>query len=110
MKERYSQYEQMYGYTNTPNESLVSFLEELEQKMPSTLVIEDFNSTGIGISFTVEVSNKKEAANTLMQLRKFESLTSVTTTGTAEDESGIITMSVTANYAQPAAMASTEQQ
>lgn len=110
MKERYSQYEQMYGYTNTPNESLVSFLEELEQKMPSTLVIEDFNSTGIGISFTVEVSNKKEAANTLMQLRKFESLTSVTTTGTAEDESGIITMSVTANYAQPAVMASTEQQ
>lgn len=109
MKEKYDQYEKMYNFTNTPNESLIAFLQELEQKMPSTLVIENFASTGTGVSFSVEVANKKEAANTLMQLRKFESLTSVTTTGTAEDESGIVTMSVTANYAQPAAMATTEQ-
>ena len=109
MQEKYSQYKQMYDYTNTPNESLVAFLQELEQKMPSTLVIENFTSTGEGVSFTVEVANKKEAANTLMQLRKFESLTSVTTAGTTEDESGIVTMSVTAAYAQPAAMATTQQ-
>ena len=109
MKEKYSQYEQMYDYTNTPNESLVAFLQELEQKMPSTLVIENFTSTGEGISFTVEVANKKEAANTLMQLRKFTSLTSVATTGTTEDESGIVTMAVTAVYTQPAAMAETQQ-
>lgn len=109
MKEKYSQYEQMYNFTNTPNESLVALLQELEQKMPSTLVIDSFSSTGTGVSFAVEVANKKEAANTLMQLRKFESLTSVTTTGTSEDDSGIVTMSVSANYAQPAAMATTEQ-
>lgn len=109
MKEKYNQYEQMYNFTNTPNESLVAFLQELEQKMPSTLVIDSFSSTGTGVSFTVEVANKKEAANTLMQLRKFESLTSVATTGTSEDDSGIVTMSVSANYAQPAAMATTEQ-
>ena len=99
----------MYDNTNTPKQSLVAFLQELEQKMPSTLVIENFTSTGEGVSFTVEVANKKEAANTLMQLRKFESLTSVTTAGTTEDESGIVTMSVTAAYAQPAAMATTQQ-
>ena len=109
MKEKYSQYEQMYNFTDTPNESLVAFLQELELKMPSTLVIDSFSSTGTGVSFTVEVANKKEAANTLMQLRKFESLTSVTTTGTSEDDSGIVTMSVNANYTQPAAMATTEQ-
>lgn len=109
MKEKYNQYEQMYNFTNTPNESLVVLLQELEQKMPSTLVIDSFSSTGTGVSFAVEVANKKEAANTLMQLRKFESLTSVTTTGTSEDDSGIVTMSVSANYAQPAAMATTEQ-
>ena len=110
MKEKYSQYEQMYNFTNTPNESLVAFLGELEQKMPSTLVIDSFTSTGTGVSFSVEVANKKEAANTLMQLRKFESLTGVSTTGTSEDESGIVTMSVTANYAQPAVMADTQDQ
>lgn len=33
MKEKYSQYEQMYNFTNTPNESLVAFLGELEQNM-----------------------------------------------------------------------------
>ena len=109
MKEKYNQYEQMYNFTNTPNESLVALLQELEQKMPSTLVIDSFSSTGTGVSFAVEVANKKEAANTLMQLRKFESLTSVATTGTSEDDSGIVTMSVSANYAQPAAMATTEQ-
>lgn len=109
MKEKYNQYEQMYNFTNTPNESLVALLQELEQKMPSTLVIDSFSSTGTGVSFAVEVANKKEAANTLMQLRKFESLTSVTTTGISEDDSGIVTMSVSANYAQPAAMATTEQ-
>lgn len=109
MKEKYSQYEQMYNFTNTPNESLVALLQELEQKMPSTLVIDSFSSTGTGVSFAVEVANKKEAANTLMQLRKFESLTSVTTTGTSEDDSGIVTMSVSANYTQPAAIATTEQ-
>ena len=110
MKEKYGNYEQMYGYTNTPNEALITFLEELEQKMPSTLVIDSFTSTGTGVTFSVEVANKKEAANTLMQLRKFESLTSVATTGTSEEESGIVTMSITANYAQPAAMATTQQQ
>lgn len=45
-----------------------------------------------------------------MQLRKFESLTGVSTTGISEDESGIVTMSVTANYAQPAVMADTQDQ
>ena len=44
-----------------------------------------------------------------MQLRKFTSLTSVATTGTTEDESGIVTMAVTAVYTQPAAMAETQQ-
>ena len=109
MKEKYSQYEQMYDYTNTPNESLVAFLQELEQKMPSTLVIQSFTSTGEGVSFSFEAANKKEAANTLMQLRKFTSLTSVATTGTTEDESGIVTMAVTAVYTQPSAMAETQQ-
>ncbi len=109
MKEKYNQYEQMYDYTNTPNESLVAFLQELEQKMPSTLVIQNFTSTGEGVSFSFEAANKKEAANTLMQLRKFTSLTSVATTGTTEDESGIVTMAVTAVYTQPAAMAETQQ-
>ena len=66
-------------------------------------------STGEGVSFSFEAASKKEAANTLMQLRKFTSLTSVATTGTTEDESGIVTMAVTAVYTQPAAMAETQQ-
>ncbi len=73
----YSQYEQMYDYTNTPNESLVAFLQELEQKMPSTLVYRTLLQRERDVSFSFEAANKKEAANTLMQLRKFTSLTSV---------------------------------
>lgn len=101
-KTNHENYERMYQYTNTPNEGLKTFLEEMEQKMPSDITVETFSSTGTQVSFSMRVSSKSAAANTLMQLRTFESLATVTTTGLEEAEDNTVSMSVICTYADPA--------
>ncbi len=44
-KAQYDNYQNMYRYTNTPNEGLKTFIEELEEKMPSDITVENFSST-----------------------------------------------------------------
>ena len=108
-KNQYENYENMYHYTNTPNEELRNFLEEMEEKMPSDITIENFSSTGTEVSFSMRVSGKTEAADTLIQLRTFESLATVTTTGLDQSEDGSVTMTVTCTYADPATMDESQQ-
>lgn len=101
-KSQYDNFQGMYAYTNTPNEGLVAFIQEMEEKMPSSITVETFSSTGSQVSFSMRVASKSEAANTLIQLRTFDSLSSVTTTGIDEGEDGTVTMSVTCTYRNPA--------
>ena len=103
-KGQFENYQNMYQYTNTPNEGLKSFIEEMEEKMPSDITVESFSSTGTQVSFSMRVTSKSAAANTLMQLRTFESLATVTTTGIDEAEDGTVSMSVLCTYADPAPM------
>ena len=107
-KARYDNYENMYQYTNTPNEGLKSFIEELEEKMPSDITVESFSSTGTQVSFSMRVTSKAAAANTIMQLRTFDSLLTVTTTGIDEAEDGTVSMSVACTYAEPAPLDSAD--
>lgn len=101
-KTQYENYQDMYQYTNTPNEGLKKFMEEMEEKMPSDITVESFTSTGTQVSFSMRVTSKSAAANTLMQLRTFESLAAVTTTGIDESEDGTVSMSVSCVYSQQA--------
>ena len=101
-KSQYDNFQSMYAYTNTPNEGLEAFIQEMEEKMPSSITVETFSSTGSQVSFSMRVASKSEAANTLIQLRTFDSLSSVTTTGIDEGEDGTVTMSVTCTYRDPA--------
>ena len=101
-KSQYDNFQSMYAYTNTPNEGLEAFIQEMEEKMPSSITVETFSSTGSQVSFSMRVASKSEAANTLIQLRTFDSLFSVTTTGIDEGEDGTVTMSVTCTYRNPA--------
>lgn len=100
-KAQYDNYQNMYQYTNTPNEGLKTFIEELEEKMPSDITVESFSSTGTQVSFSMRVGSKS-AANTIMQLRTFESLSTVTTTGIDEAEDGTVSLSVLCTYSDPA--------
>ncbi|MBE5955537.1 MAG: hypothetical protein E7253_03700 [Lachnospiraceae bacterium] len=63
-----------YNATLSRNEDLVAFIEELEQKMPSSLLVMNFTATTRGVTMTIEVNSKEDAAKTLMQLRTFESI------------------------------------
>lgn len=108
-KSQYDNYENMYQYTNTPNEGLKNFIEELEEKMPSDITVESFSSTGTQVSFSMRVTSKSAAANTIMQLRTFESLATVTTTGIDEAEDGTVSMSVACTYADPAPLDSSAE-
>lgn len=101
-KAQYDNYQNMYQYTNTPNEGLKNFIEELEEKMPSDITVENFSSTGTQVSFSMRVGSKSAAANTIMQLRTFESLETVTTTGIDEGEDGTVSLSVLCTYSDPA--------
>ena len=101
-KNQYSSFISMYEITETPNEQLVSFFEELEAKMPTSINISTFSSTGTGIDMALSVGSKADATQVLMQLRKFESLTNVYSPGLSVTEGGTIEMNVTANYAEPA--------
>ncbi|MDO4276896.1 MAG: pilus assembly protein PilM [Eubacteriales bacterium] len=105
-KEQYDNFQVMYQYTNTPNEGLVAFIEEMEEKMPSNITVETFSSTGTQVSFSMRVTSKSEAANTLLQLRTFKSLNRVNTTGIDESEDGTVSMSVTCSYSEPAPLES----
>lgn len=101
-KGQFENYQNMYQYTNTPNEGLKNFIEEMEEKMPSDITVESFSSSGTQVSFSMRVTSKSAAANTLMQLRTFESLATVTTTGIDESEDGTVSMSVLCTYTNPA--------
>ena len=101
-KSQYDNYENMYQYTNTPNEGLKNFIEEMEEKMPSDITVESFSSTGTQVSFSMRVTSKSAAANAIMQLRIFESLATVTTTGIDESEDGTVSLSVLCTYSDPA--------
>lgn len=63
--------------TFTPNEELVAFINEMEEKMPSSLMVQSFNAdlTGVTISFTVE--NKDDAAWVIQQFRTFDTVEDV---------------------------------
>lgn len=108
-KAQYDNYQNMYQYTNTPNEGLKTFIEELEEKMPSDITVENFSSTGTQVSFSMRVESKSAAANTIMQLRTFESLSTVTTTGIDEAEDGTVSLSVLCTYSDPAPLDSSEE-
>ena len=97
-KSLHTQLEDLYQYTTTPNEELLSFIEELEAKMPSSIRMDSFSSTGSEVNFTAKVSTKEEAAKVLIELRTFESIQLISTSGITEDENGEVSFTVTANY------------
>lgn len=83
----YQQYlQQLYSYnklnyfqfsTITPNEELVAFMEEMEQKMPSSLNVQAFNATVSGVTMSLTVSDKEDAAMLIKQFRTFETVDDV---------------------------------
>lgn len=84
------------------NNELVSFIEELEQKMPSEVQILSLSASTAGIDFSITVKSKEAAADVISQLRTFDSIdiTSVSTITDSKDDTGAseINFSVSCQY------------
>ena len=63
--------------TVTLNNDLVSFIEEMQKKMPASLNVQAFNADLNGVSLSVTVADKKEAAKLIQEFRTFESVAGV---------------------------------
>lgn len=63
--------------TDTPNAQLKSFLEELEQKMPSSILILSAACDAEGISMNITVAGYPDAASVISELRGFQSISNV---------------------------------
>ena len=75
----------IYDGTLSRSEDLVAFIEELEEKMPSSLLVINFTATSQNVSMSIEVDSKEAAAETLMQLRTFDSIQVVSSAGLTDN-------------------------
>lgn len=82
---------QVRGYSQTHNASLVAFMEELERKMPSTLLLMAAVCDEEGVILNIVTPGMEEADVVIKQLRSFESIKymEVSTITEAFDEVGL---------------------
>ncbi len=75
----------IYTSTLSRSEDLVEFIAELEQKMPASLLVINFTATSQNVNMSIEVDSKEAAAETLMQLRTFDSIEVVSSAGLTDN-------------------------
>lgn len=92
----------MYQLTENHNDHLVRFIQELEQKMPSDIVVLSMTASADNVVLNVDVRSKESAAKVLQELRAFESIAVVNTSGITdvEDDYGqhLVSFSVSCIY------------
>ena len=99
---QYDKYTYLYAYTQTPNENLVEFINELEQILPDSFYTNSFSSDQTGISMSVTVEGKAAAARTILNIRNMKSIDDVEISNITDskDETGksAVTFSITGSY------------
>lgn len=71
----------MYDLTQNNNENIVAFIEELEEKMPSSIALEALSSTSDTVALTMQLDTEEAIGKTIEQLRTFDSLSGLEFTG-----------------------------
>lgn len=94
--------EAMYELTENHNDNLVAFVEELEQKMPSDILVISMTASADNAVMNIEIGSKEAAAKVLQELSAFETIEVVSTSGLtdAKSEDGVhlVSFSVTCTY------------
>jgi type IV pilus assembly protein PilN len=85
------------GLTKNSNNYLKEFIEEMEEKMPSDISITSLTGDNTSITMNITVETKESAAAILEELRLFDSVSTLETTGLTEvvNEGGISEVSFT---------------
>ena len=81
VEELYNDMDLKFAMTEHPNDGLLAFLTELEEKLPSDVALVSFSSNNKSTGMVIHVADYNEAAKVLQILRTFDSLKSVTTSG-----------------------------
>jgi type IV pilus assembly protein PilM len=96
---------QLDSVTTSNNENLVALIEELEEKMPTSITVLSLSASDDSISMNITVDSKSAAADVVSQLRTFSSIEAesiaISTISDATDEYGLstVSLSVSCNYA-----------
>lgn len=114
----YSKLTYFQNNTITPNEDLVAFIEEMEEKMPKSLNVQSFSADLEGVTLSLTVENKDDAAWLVQQFRTFETVDTVGTSGITDtgalmdgqvvSEEPAVSFSVTVTYKGSEAQAAIE--
>ena len=80
----YTKLNYLYDSTVLPDENLVEFIEELEEKMPASLNVQSFTAGKEGVNMSLTVEDKQEAAKLIQQLRSFETISSISVSGISD--------------------------
>ena len=85
--------------SSNKNDEIVSFIDELEKKLPSEAKLVSMDVTTDGVSLTVSQGSKDIAADVIAQLRTFDSImvSSVSTITDEVDETGVSKVQFTVN-------------
>lgn len=77
--------------SGSPNSRLVEFYEELEAKMPASIIVMSAMCTNEGVSMNVTVGSYEDAATAISNLRGFKSLANIEVSGItrSSNEAGI---------------------
>ena len=98
----YEDIKSLYQTTENSNENLMSFIEELEEKMPANMRVTAFTSNATAVSMNIVVTTKEEMANAVQQFRTFDSLSDVSVSGAqdviGEDGTRTVYFSVIGTY------------
>jgi len=84
----------MYDMTANPNEKLNDLITELEEKLPTEVIIQTMTVTSTDITLSFKGDSKKTAAKVLQQLKTFTNISQISTAGITEteDENGFATV------------------
>lgn len=78
-----------YDETQLPTVTLVEFIEELERKMPRDAMVTSFIADKEKVTISMTARDKEEAADMIMQMRTFESLSDVSVSGITDSSSEV---------------------
>lgn len=91
--DKYKALEELYKYidygnklTEHANDGLLSFLEELEEKLPSDVTVTEFQSDDEQAVITMTVADKETAAGVIQNMREFDTIMSLVVNDIVENE------------------------
>lgn len=86
VKELNDKLSEMDGMTEVPNSAFLDFIAQMEEKMPSDLMVSNLSASADGITMSVTTKSKESAAEAIMQLRTFDCLGNIECSGVSEQE------------------------